>query len=176
VRWADGRYCPHCGSTDQTAPLGGPSMGPGWYYCSACKDKFTVRNDSIMERSHIALHKWLLAFRLMASSKKGVSAHQLHRSLGITYKSAWFLAHRIREAMRELHPESDGPLGGEGKTVEIDETFVGSLEKNKHRSKRKHVGTGGAGKEAVFSLVERGGKVRSHHVPAVNAATLRPSS
>jgi transposase-like protein len=116
VRWADGRYCPHCGATDKTAPLGGPSMGSGWYYCSACKDKFTIRNGSIMERSHIALHKWLLAFRLMASSKKGVSAHQLHRSLGITYKSAWFLAHRIREAMRELHPESADLLGGEKAT------------------------------------------------------------
>jgi transposase-like protein len=124
-----------------------------------------------MERSHVPLNKWALAYRLMCSSKKGMSAHQLHRMLGVTYKTAWFMGHRIRESMRDLHPET---LGGEGKTVEIDETFVGGLEKNKHRSKRQHVGTGGAGKEAVFSLVERGGRVSSHHVPAVTAATLRP--
>jgi hypothetical protein len=99
-------------------------MGPGWYYCSTCQDKFTVRVGSIFERSHIPLHKWLLAFRLMASSKKGVSAHQIHRTLGITYKSAWFLMHRIREAMID-----DGaPLGGDGKTVEVDETFQGYVE------------------------------------------------
>jgi transposase-like protein len=96
-------------------------MGAGWYYCSACQDKFTVRVGSIMERSHIPLHKWLLAFRLMASSKKGVSAHQIHRTLGITYKSAWFLMHRIREAMTD----NGAPLGGVGKTVEVDETFYG---------------------------------------------------
>jgi transposase-like protein len=104
-----------------------------------------------------------------------MSAHQLWRMPGFgSYRTAWFMAHRIRESMRELHPEDADPMGGEGKTVEIDETFVGGLEKNKHRSRRQHVGTGGAGKEAVFSLVERGGKVRSHHVPAVTAATLRP--
>jgi transposase-like protein len=108
----------------------------------------------------------------MASSKKGISAHQLHRTLKVTYKTAWFMEHRLREAMRELHP--DTPLGGKGKTIEMDETFVGGLEKNKHRSKRQHQGTGGAGKEAVYSLVERGGNVRSHHVPAVNTDNLRP--
>jgi hypothetical protein len=91
-----------------------------------------------------------------------------------SYRTAWFMAHRIREGMRELFPEEAGPLGGEGKTVEIDETYVGGLEKNKHRSKRKHKGTGGAGKESVFSLVERGGRVRSHHVVEVTAKTLRP--
>jgi transposase-like protein len=124
VRWSDGPFCPFCGSLETVKPLGGPSMGPGWYYCSTCQDKFTVRVGSIFERSHIPLHKWLLAFRLMASSKKGVSAHQIHRTLGITYKSAWFLMHRIREAMID-----DGaPLGGDGKTVEVDETFQGYVE------------------------------------------------
>lgn len=171
IRWPNGPVCPHCGVTDQNRPLGGESMGAGWYYCEACKDKFTVRVGSIYERSHIPLHKWLLAFRLMASSKKGVSAHQLHRTLGITYKSAWFLAHRIREAMAP-HAGSVEPMGGRGRTVEMDETYVGGKETNKHRSKRTPKLQGGSGKEIVISLVERGGKVRSHHVPAVNARNI----
>jgi transposase-like protein len=174
TRWPDGPYCPLCGSFDRVKPFGGESMGPGWYYCSSCRRKFTATMGTICERSHIPLTKWLLAMHLMTASKKGISAHQLHRMLGVTYKSAWFMAHRVREAMRKLHPEGSEPMGGEGKKVEIDETYVGGLEKNKHANKRKHVGTGGAGKEAVFSLVERQGTVRSHHVPAVNAATLRP--
>jgi transposase-like protein len=122
VRWPEGVYCPFCGTLDGIKPLGGDSMGPGWFYCETCQDKFTVRVGSIFERSHIPLHKWLLAFRLMSSSKKGVSAHQLHRTLGITYKSAWFLAHRIREAMKPSEPPT---LGGEGKVIEADETFLG---------------------------------------------------
>jgi transposase-like protein len=174
TRWPDGPYCPLCGGTDRVKPFGGKSMGPGWYYCGSCRRKFTATMGTVCERSHIPLTKWLLAMHLMSASKKGISAHQLHRMLGVTYKSAWFMAHRIREAMRQLHLNPPEPMGGEGKTVEIDETFVGGLEKNKHAKKRKHVGTGGAGKEAVFSLVERGGKVRSHHVAAVTAATLRP--
>jgi transposase-like protein len=108
----------------------------------------------------------------MCASKKGVSAHQLHRMLGLPYKTAWFMAHRIREGMRELHPTA--PLGGEGKTVEMDETYVGGKEKNKHRSKRDPKAIGGLGKEIVFSLVEREGRVRSYHVPTVTAKTLRP--
>ena len=123
TRWPDGPVCPHCGAIgEQIRPLNGKSMGPGWYYCEACKDKFTVRMGSVYERSHIPLHKWLLAFRLMSSSKKGISAHQLHRTLGVTYKTAWFLAHRIREAMRE---DVLPPMGGEGKVVEADETYFG---------------------------------------------------
>src|SRR5579884_1408182 len=122
ARWPNGVSCPFCGVLDDVKPLGGDSMGPGWFYCPHCQDKFTVRVGSVMERSHIPLHKWLLAFRLMASSKKGISAHQLHRTLGITYKSAWFMAHRIREAMREDDPT---PLGGKDKVVEADETYYG---------------------------------------------------
>jgi transposase-like protein len=172
IHWPNGPICPHCGATSEhVTKMAGKTTRPGLYQCNACREPFTLKMGTVMESSHISYRKWALAFHLMASSKKGMSAHQLHRMLGVTYKTAWFLAHRIREAMREIDTE---PMGGEGKTVEIDETFVGGLEKNKHRSKRQHVGTGGAGKEAVFSLVERGGRVRSHHVPAVTAATLRP--
>src|SRR5580700_4007631 len=121
-RWPDFVFCPLCGSPDKISKLGGESMGPGWWYCGSCQDKFTVRVGTVMERSHIPLHKWLLAFRLMASSKKGVSAHQLHRTLGITYKSAWFMAHRIREAMTDTDPT---PLGGKDKVIEADETYYG---------------------------------------------------
>jgi transposase-like protein len=173
LRWPDGPICPHCGVVGNATELKGKSTRPGLYKCKDCRKPFTATVGTLYERSHIPLHKWLLATELLCASKKGISAHQLWRQLGFgSYRTAWFMAHRIREGMRDAHiPE---PMSGEGKTVEIDETFVGGLEKNKHRSKRKHVGTGGAGKEAVFSLVERGGNVRSHHVPAVTAATLRP--
>ena len=164
VRWPNGPICHHCGSVQDIAPLGGESMGPGWYYCGACKDKFTVRMGSIFERSHVPLHKWLLAFRLLASSKKGISAHQLHRTLNVTYKTAWFMAHRIRESMKE--PAWPGQLGGSGKIVEADETFIG---RKPGRTKKR----GSSHKMAAVSLVERGGKVRSFHVENVNARTLR---
>ncbi len=175
LRWPDGPVCPQCGTIGEATELKGKSTRAGLYKCRACLKPFTATMGTLYEKSHIPLHKWLLATHLMTASKKGMSAHQLWRMLGFgSYRTAWFMAHRIREGMRELFPEANGPLGGEGKTVEIDETFVGGLEKNKHRSKRKHAGTGGAGKEAVFSLVERKGRVRSHHIPAVTANNLRP--
>jgi transposase-like protein len=175
MRWPDGPICPHCGTIDEATELHGESTRAGLYKCRACQKPFTATMGTLYEKSHIPLHKWLLATHLMTASKKGISAHQLWRMLGFgSYRTAWFMAHRIREGMRELFPEETGQLGGEGKTVEIDETFVGGLEKNKHRNKRKHAGTGGAGKEAVFSLIERKGRVRSHHVTEVSAKTLRP--
>jgi transposase-like protein len=174
VRWPDGPFCPFCGAFETVKPLGGPSMGPGWYYCSACQDKFTVRVGSIMERSHIPLHKWLLAFRLMASSKKGVSAHQIHRTLGITYKSAWFLMHRIREAMND---NGAAPLGGEGKIVEANETFTVHKEGGPtwilHPEHGWQKSRSPLDRVPVVTLVERGGRARSQKTENVTAATLR---
>jgi transposase-like protein len=170
TRWPNGPYCPHCGETERVYRLNGKSHRPGLVHCNGCNEAFTVTVGTVMERSHVPLNKWALAFRLMCSSKKGVSAHQLHRTLAVTYKTAWFMAHRIREGMRDLNP---APMGGEGKAVEADETYIGGKEKNKHRVKRTSA-VGGAGKEIAFALLERGGKVRSQHVPEVTAATLRP--
>lgn len=174
VRWPDGPVCPHCGNLDQDkiAKGQGTAHRAGLYYCAACNGQFTVTVGTVMERSKIPLSKWLFAMHLMAASKKGMSAHQMHRLLGITYKTAWFMCHRIREAMAP-HASTE-PLGGKGKVVEADEAFIGGKEKNKHRNKRVKNAKGMEGKEKVFSLVERGGKVRSHHVPDVSARSLRP--
>jgi transposase-like protein len=128
---------------------------------------------TVMESSHVSLRVWLQAIYLLCSSKKGISTRQLQRIFGCGLKTAWFLSHRIREAMADLKIDGE-PMGGAGKIVEADETFVGGKEKNKHRNKRVKGNIGGMGKEIVFSLVERRGKVRSQHVPEVNAKTLRP--
>lgn len=172
TRWPDGPVCPHCGQLDTVKTLGGKSMGPGWFHCSECREKFTVRTGTLYERSHIPLHKWLLVTHLMTSSKKGISAHQVHRMIGITYKSAWFMCHRIREAMAPLKHE--GPLGGPGKIVEADTTYIGGKEKNKHLGKRNAKNIGGMGKQIVHTLVEREGKARSQHIANVTGKTLRP--
>src|SRR5215204_3628144 len=154
--WPNGPVCPNCGNVDQARITAsrGKSHRPGVYTCNECRKQFTVTVGTLYERSHIPLNKWMLATFFLCSSKKGMSAHQLHRMLGVTYKTAWFMAHRIREAMRQLHPEDVGPLGGEGKIVEADEAFIGGREKNKHANKRVKGNIGGTGKEAVFSLVE----------------------
>ena len=163
-RWPSGPVCPFCGQFETVKALGGKSMGPGWYHCSDCREKFTVRVGTLYERSHIALHKWLLATHLMTSSKKGMSAHQMHRMLGVTYKTAWFMCHRIREAMTD---RKRGPVGGEGKTIEIDETVIGGRKTNRAYAKKEPK------KHIVMSLVERGGAVRSVRIANVKVKTLR---
>lgn len=164
-RWPNGPVCPFCNERKNVVRLGGEAANRGLILCRPCRKKFSVTVGTVMERSHIPLTKWLMTFRLMASSKKGVSAHQVHRMLGITYKTAWFLCHRVREAMGL--PKDAGPIGGEGKTIEADETFVGGKAKNVHKGKpvpKKH---------AVHALVERGGELRANHVADVTAKTLR---
>lgn len=171
IRWPVEITCPRCGVVGQARKLGGESMGPGWYYCGGCKDKFTVRTGTVYERSHIPLHKWLLGFRLMAASKKGISAHQLHRTLGITYKSAWFMAHRIREAMAETDPS---PLGGPGGTVEADETFIGAPDYVFVNGKGWQKKRGTKTKAKILTVVERGGKARSIKIEDVTAKVIAP--
>ena len=187
IRWTDERVCPHCGTVGRSyATKRTQRNGAAVYRCGEpeCRKDFTVTTKSVMESSHIALHKWMQGFYLMASSKKGVSAHQLHRSLGITYKAAWFMAHRIREAMRAGGLDPMAPLGGAGMEVEADETYYGSIEREKRRttrttgepfikppSKRGRRG-GPANKRPIVALVERGGQVRSFHVPVADKETV----
>jgi transposase-like protein len=173
-RWPDGPVCPFCGSVGNAHEMQGKSTRPGLYKCRDCRKPFTATLGTLYERSHIPLHKWLLATHLMTASKKGMSAHQLWRMLGFgSYRTAWFMEMRIRESMRELFPEEAKKLGSSGKIVEGDDTYFGGKEKNKHRVRRTSA-VGGQGKEIVYSLVERGGKVRSQHIASVNATTLRP--
>src|SRR6476659_9965925 len=160
-RWPDGEpVCPFCESTGITR-MGGKTQA-GMFLCNVCRQKFTVRTGTVMERSHVPLHKWLLATHLMAASKKGMSAKQIERMLGVTYKTAWFLMHRIREAMQD-----DGtPLGGPGKVVESDEAFVGG-------SAKKRLGGKVAPSKKVMTLVERDGRARSFHVANLNHNNIR---
>lgn len=181
IHWPHGPICPKCGNCDQTriTKLEGKSTRPGVYKCKECRKPFTVTVGTVFERSHIPLNKWVLASHLMAASKKGMSAHQLWRMLGFgSYRTAWFMAHRIREAMKE-DVATAGPIGGEGKTVEADETYIGKREtprvsaQRKGRPFTKKGKSGGAQKRIVVGLVERGGKARMFHLNDATKATVR---
>ena len=179
IHWPNGPVCPHCGNVEAGTMVKvegkKQSHRDGLVYCNACKGQFTVTVGTVFERSHIPLNKWVLASHLMAASKKGVSAHQLSRTLGLTYKTAWFLAHRLREAMK-VDPKA-GPLGGSGKIVEADETYIGIKDdqsmspqrKGRPYTKRRP----GQLKRAVVALVERGGAVRSFHVETATKESVR---
>jgi transposase-like protein len=169
--WPHGAVCPHCGSIGEATKLKGKSTRPGLWKCRACRKPFTVRMGSVFESSHVPMHIWLQAIYLMCASKKGIATRQLHRTFGGSLKTAWFLGHRIREAMtvlkvEETAPFGSGQLGGENQVVEADETFVGGKAANRKGKIPP--------KTPVLALVERDGRVRSFRVPNVTAETLKP--
>jgi transposase-like protein len=172
--WPDGPVCPRCGTLGRSTKLGGKSTRIGVYKCKDCRKPFTVKVGTVFEDSHIPMRMWLQAIALLAASKKGISSNQLHRMLGITLKSAWFMSHRIREAMRQggLVP----PMGDDGGVVEIDETIYGRASTHpKGRGPFKGMGIhNSAHKNVVLSLVERGGKVRSYHIEGSTVRQVIP--
>lgn len=164
IRWPEGPICPHCKSDGPFYDIKGKTARKGVRTCKKCRKQFTVSVGTVFERSHIPLNKWLYAIFAMNASKKGVSANQLHRELGITYKSAWFMAHRIREAMTE--DPSGSKLGGMGQVVEVDETYVGGSWERNTRAR-------GQEKAIVVGLVERDGKARTYHMPNATRGFLQ---
>ena len=173
--WPNGTTCPHCGGVERISKMEGESTPMGSYKCYQCRSKFTVKVGTVFESSHVKLNVWLQAVALLTSSKKGISSNQLHCILGVTLKTAWFMSHRIREAMRD---GSVMPLGGDGGVVEADETYLWKQAKQKPSKVRRgrpftrggHAGP--AGKRAIVSLVERGGSVRSFHVENADKPTV----
>lgn len=179
--WPNGPVCPHCAALGTATKLKGQSTRPGVYWCNTCQAPFSVTVGTVYESSKVPLQTWLYANHLLCASKKGISAHQLSRMLGVSYKTAWFMGHRIRAAMATV-PGSEPPLGGPGKIVEADEAYIG---KKDGKAGRKHPGSGGYGhKRTIVSLVERGGKIRSfkvgsnkrEHISPVIAANVHPES
>jgi transposase-like protein len=173
--WPSGPICPKCGGFGRISPMKGDSTRIGSYKCYQCRSKFTVKVGTVFESSHVKLHVWLQAVALLTSSKKGISANQLHRILGVTLKTAWFMGHRIREAMRD---GSLAPLGGAGQIVEADETYFGNMKEPRPLKMPRVVpytkggNSSSARKRAVIALVERHGNVRSFHVENADKATV----
>jgi transposase-like protein len=174
-RWPTGPYCPHCGSVEVIRMMGAKHR-TGAFNCRGCRKAFSATVGTVFESSKVPLHKWMLANHLMNASKKGVSAHQLHRMIHVTYKTAWFMEHRLREAMTTPNAP---PLGGEGKIVEADEAYHGKRETQVPRSRnatkkftKRGLG-GGAQKRPIFALVERRGKAHAVHMPHVTGKNIR---
>lgn len=172
--WPTGAVCPHCGGTDRISKMTGKSTRVGVYKCYQCRMQFRVTVGTVFEASHVKLHIWLQAVALLSSSKKGISSNQLHRTLGVSLKTAWFMSHRIREAMRD---GKLAPMGGAGSVVEMDETYHGTVEKPRDirtdgRAYTKGGKSGPSNKRAIVSLVERGGKVRTFHVEHADQSTV----
>lgn len=175
LRWPDGPICPHCGELNNAYRLEAKSnskrpVRKGVWKCGGCREQFTVTVSTIFADSHIPLNKWLMAIHLLCSSKKGMSAHQIHRMLGVTYKSAWFMMHRIRYAMTQE------PLAGKlTGVVEVDETYIGGkLRTGTQGARKTDRPAGTANKAAVVSVLQRNGRVRSRHVEKVTAENLKP--
>lgn len=167
-RWPDGPVCPHCGSRDKATGLEGSAHRAGVYQCNdaECREQFTITIGTVMERSKVPLHKWLLATHIMCASKTGVSAHQLSRMLGLSYKTAWFLCHRIREAMKDT---GGSPMGGAGGQVQVDETYTGNTS-----NRAKGYKAGHRHKQQVVALVEpSSGRAKAFHVKRATAAALQ---
>jgi transposase-like protein len=172
--WRMGPVCPHCGATDNdVTKLEGKAHRPGLYQCSQCREQFTVTVKTVFERSKVPLTKWLAALFLLTASKKGVSAHQVHRSLGVSYKTAWFMMHRLREAMRT---GGLAPLGGQGKVVEADETYYGKPDEPKAANVRgkpfRQAKKSPRNRRPILALIERGGNVRTFHVPVADKVSV----
>jgi transposase-like protein len=165
--WPNGPVCKHCGETGRIGKLRGKTTRPGLYKCYTCRKPFTVRMGTVFESSHVPLRVWLQVVHLICASKKGISTQQIHRTIGGSMTTAWFLTHRVRECMKELHAFMPEPMGGEGMTIEADETYIGGKAHNRAFGPIPP-------KQSVVSLVERGGRVRSFHVPFVTASMLYP--
>jgi transposase-like protein len=170
IVWPNGPVCPHCGGTERITVVGGKTARPGLKRCLQCKKQFTAKVGTVLESSHVPVHKWLQVAYLLASSKKGISSHQIHRILGVQYNTAWFMTHRLREAMRD---GSFMPFGGNSGAVEVDETFIGHDKTVKPHGAKK--GRGYAHKYKVLSLIDRNtGRARSMVVDDLKAATILP--
>jgi transposase-like protein len=181
IVWESGRFCPHCDVVGKSGPLKGKSTRIGTYKCYACRKPFTVKVGTIFEKSHVPMHIWLQAMHLICSSKKGFSANQFCRVLGVDFKTGWFIWHRIREAMKD--DGSTGPLGGKAKIVEADETYFGTREGYKREPDQWRLTPEGwrnvadrrrnrGHKNIVVTLVERGGKARSVQAEDITLHTL----